>query len=203
MENDSNETDEKVSLMTLHAAKGLEFDTVFLPGWEEGLFPHQRSLDEEGLQGLEEERRLAYVGITRARRKAYITFAANRQIYNQWQNALPSRFVDELPAENVDVISETGLYGGGLSEPAVRSSHGEFQWNIGKRRLHKQTAPTIDGDSFTVSSSSSGSGFQEGERIFHQKFGYGRITSRDGNKLEVEFEKAGTKKVMDSFVEPV
>ncbi|MCS5600465.1 MAG: UvrD-helicase domain-containing protein, partial [Rhodospirillales bacterium] len=111
MENDANDAEEKITLMTLHAAKGLEFDTIFLPGWEEGLFPHQRSLDEEGIKGLEEERRLAYVGITRARKEARITFAANRRIYNNWQNALPSRFIDELPEENVEVASEVGLYG--------------------------------------------------------------------------------------------
>ena len=202
MENDSNDTSEKVNLMTLHAAKGLEFDTVFLPGWEEGLFPHQRSLDEEGIQGLEEERRLAYVGLTRARNKANVSFAANRRIYNQWQNALPSRFVDELPAEHTEHVTETGLYGGGLSDGTLRPTPGEFAWSIPRRKLNKAQATTIDGDSWAVSASESDSAFQEGERIFHRKFGYGQITARDGNKLEVAFDKAGTKKVMDSFVEP-
>ena len=146
MENDANDAEEKITLMTLHAAKGLEFDTIFLPGWEEGLFPHQRSLNEEGIKGLEEERRLAYVGITRARKEARITFAANRRIYNNWQNALPSRFIGELPEENVEVASEVGLYGGqfqllGASvagnapQPPEPRCNGPKPWNHGKVQL--------------------------------------------------------------------
>lgn len=120
MENEQNDAQEKVTIMTLHAAKGLEFDYVFLPGWEEGVFPHQRAMDESGVKGLEEERRLAYVGITRARKRATILYAANRRIYNQWQSALPSRFVDELPDEHIERISDTGLGGhGGNHSPGA------------------------------------------------------------------------------------
>ena len=198
MDNQENNDEAKVSLMTLHAAKGLEFDTVFLPGWEEGLFPHQRSLDEEGVQGLEEERRLAYVGVTRARKVAYITYAGNRRIYNQWQNALPSRFIDELPSDHTEQLTETGNFG---SNQSLRSMPGEFAWNVGQRKMRRQQVDIIDGEAQTVSNRGDDSPFEAGARVFHQKFGYGRITARDGNKLEVDFEKAGTKKVMDSFVQ--
>ena len=190
MENDEQATDDKVNLMTLHGAKGLEFDTVFLPGWEEGLFPHQRALDEEGTKGLEEERRLAYVGLTRARHRALVTFAASRRIYNKWQSAIPSRFVDELPAENIEHATETGLYGG-------RADRGE-DWRRRKRRavpLAETAWPAAAGGGETDLST--------GQRIFHQKFGYGRIVAIDGDKLEIAFEKAGHKKVMTSFVAPV
>jgi len=173
--------------MTLHGAKGLEFDTVFLPGWEEGLFPHQRALDEGHGKALEEERRLAYVGLTRARKAAHVSFAANRRIYGNWQSAIPSRFVEELPADHVDVSAERGVYGGGFDneKPRFRSSG----------RSHR-TEPTW------ATTTSSGSGdFEIGQRIFHQKFGYGAIREIDGDKLEIAFEKAGTKKVMAGFVE--
>ena len=217
MENDANDAEEKITLMTLHAAKGLEFDTIFLPGWEEGLFPHQRSLDEEGLKGLEEERRLAYVGITRARKEARITFAANRRIYNNWQNALPSRFIDELPEENVEVASELGLYGGQFqllrasagtdsfsSENSHTTSFVDDPTGFTRRRSgYTREGLVLEGDAITVASSGPERGFKVGVRVFHQKFGYGRILYVDGNKLEVKFEKSGTKKVIDSFVEPV
>src|SRR6185503_5646699 len=108
-----NSGGDRVQVMTLHQAKGLEFPLVFLVGWEEGIFPSQRSLDESGEKGLEEERRLAYVGITRAREEARVSFAANRQVYGRWTSQLPSRFVDELPLANVEAASETGYYGGG------------------------------------------------------------------------------------------
>ncbi|MDZ7907573.1 MAG: 3'-5' exonuclease [Gemmobacter sp.] len=121
MDNDSEDAVEKVSIMTLHAAKGLEFPVVFLPGWEDGLFPSQRSMDESGQKGLEEERRLAYVGITRAERLCTISFAANRRVYGQWQSQLPSRFIDELPPDHVDVLTPPGLYGGGFGAAAVSS----------------------------------------------------------------------------------
>lgn len=198
MDNEENDAEAKVSLMTLHAAKGLEFETVFLPGWEEGLFPHQRSLDEEGMQGLEEERRLAYVGITRAREAAYITYAGNRRIYNQWQNALPSRFIDELPTDQINVITETGGFG---ADQSLHAMPGEFTWKVGQRKLRRRQVDVIDGEAWNVADTDGNSPFQEGERVFHQKFGYGRIMSLDGNKLEVDFEKAGIKKVMDSFVQ--
>ena len=217
MENDANDAEEKITLMTLHAAKGLEFDTIFLPGWEEGLFPHQRSLDEEGNKGLEEERRLAYVGITRARKEVRITFAANRRIYNNWQNALPSRFIDELPEESVEVASEFGLYGSQFQQ--LGASAGTDRFGSGsshtarfvddptgstrRRSGYTREGLVLEGDAITVASSESERGLKVGLRVFHQKFGYGRILYVDGNKLEVKFEKSGTKKVIDSFVEPV
>ena len=209
MENQENITEDKVSLMTLHAAKGLEFDTVFLPGWEEGLFPHQRSLDEEGLSGLEEERRLAYVGITRAKKEVMILYAANRRIYNQWQNSLPSRFIGELPIDNVETLSAQGL-SSGISGPD-RAGSLDYNFNPHPNNLsyyspkklgHTSDGTIIDGEEWAVVTPTSDSKFQLGVRVFHQKFGYGKILSLDGKKLEVEFEKAGIKKVMDSFVVP-
>lgn len=209
MENEENKTEGKVSLMTLHAAKGLEFDSVFLPGWEEGLFPHQRSLDESGLNGLEEERRLAYVGITRAKKEALIYYAANRRIYNQWQNSLPSRFVDELPEDNIEQMAEQGLYGGIGAQVGLRSAGSSlhetpnsFSYESPKKRGHASNGTIIEGEAWLVPSGSNDSAFEIGARVFHQKFGYGKILSSDGNKLEVAFEKAGTKKVIDSFVDP-
>jgi DNA helicase-2/ATP-dependent DNA helicase PcrA len=205
MENEDSATEQKVTLMTLHGAKGLEFETVFLPGWEEGLFPHQRALDEGGASALEEERRLAYVGITRAGRRAQILFAANRRIYGKWQSAYPSRFIDELPPEHVNVETTQGLYGserhgrgGGFDD----FGHGISTSPRNARRI-SAAHRGFDGDSWkTDERGSPASAFDIGERIFHQKFGYGRITSIDGNKLEISFEKAGVKKVVDSFVEP-
>ena len=209
MENQENKTEDKISLMTLHAAKGLEFETVFLPGWEEGLFPHQRSLDEEGLSGLEEERRLAYVGITRAKKEAMIFYAANRRIYNQWQNSLPSRFVNELPPENIEVISEQGLnsgigvkFGNGSLGSGFDVISDTLSYESPQKRGHTSEGTIIEAEEWTVSASPSNSTFEVGIRVFHQKFGYGKVLSLDGNKLEVEFEKAGTKKVIDSFVDP-
>jgi DNA helicase-2/ATP-dependent DNA helicase PcrA len=170
-----------ISLMTLHAAKGLEFDVIFLPGWEEGVFPHQRALDESGAKGLEEERRLAYVGITRARKKLYISHAANRRIYNQWQSSIPSRFVGEIPAEHVEKLSG-GTYG------AQRASGTSWKDEVAAILAN--------------SSKSAEPRFAKGTRIFHQKFGYGRIQSVSGDHLEIEFEKAGHKKVLADFVQP-
>ncbi|MEK9673302.1 MAG: UvrD-helicase domain-containing protein [Rhodospirillaceae bacterium] len=205
MENEENASDDKVSLMTLHSAKGLEFDTVFLPGWEEGLFPHQRALDEGGLAALEEERRLAYVGLTRAKQRAAVSFAANRRVYGQWQTAIPSRFVDELPEDNVDRRQEPGLYSG-RGYGALSDQGTSFPGALRKRRSNRRfagAAGASDGDWQVEDRSGSGQGFNVGDRIFHQKFGYGRITAREGEKLEIAFEKAGVKKVMSSFVEPV
>ncbi len=208
MDNEQNTTDAKVSMMTLHGAKGLEFDLVFLPGWEEGLFPHQRSLDEEGLKGLEEERRLAYVGLTRARHEARVSYAANRRVYNEWKNALPSRFIDELPKENTERSAARGLGGqGGYQSGYVKNPQRgfaematAFTQNYG--RPARRDGVVIDGDAWLVPDAVSEGRFAEGSRVFHQKFGYGRVLTCDGNKLEVAFDKAGTKRVIDSFVEP-
>ena len=211
MDKDDQETDDKVNLMTLHAAKGLEFDTVFLPGWEEGLFPHQRALDESGLAGLEEERRLAYVGITRAKKRAKISFAANRRIHNLWQNSLPSRFIDELPEANVEVeqqgdtysygpsrFDEGGFAGSDYDSPGWRRARA----NAGSTSTPPRRASMIDAQATLIATSApDAEGFARGERVFHQKFGYGRIESIEGTKLTVAFEKAGTKKVISSFVE--
>ena len=203
MENEDNLVEDKVNLMTLHGAKGLEFLTVFLPGWEEGLFPHQRSLDDGGTGGLEEERRLAYVGLTRARERAIVSFAANRRIYGNWQSAVPSRFVDELPKDNIVIESAQGLYEGSASGFDGLEDGGTFFSNAGAWRARRRgrTVTLRDSDTYPHERNIPEGGYDIGERIFHQKFGYGRILSIDGEKLEIAFEKAGTKKVMMSFVE--
>ncbi len=203
MENEDNLVEDKVNLMTLHGAKGLEFLTVFLPGWEEGLFPHQRSLDDGGTGGLEEERRLAYVGLTRARERAIVSFAANRRIYGNWQSAVPSRFVDELPKDNIVIESAQGLYDGSASGFDGLEDGGTFFSNAGAWRARRRgrTVTLRDSDTYPHERNIPEGGYDVGERIFHQKFGYGRILSIDGEKLEIAFEKAGTKKVMMSFVE--
>ncbi|MEM6649179.1 MAG: UvrD-helicase domain-containing protein [Pseudomonadota bacterium] len=207
----------QIWLMTLHAAKGLEFPIVFLPGWEEEIFPSGRSIDENGKIGLEEERRLAYVGVTRARESCRISFAANRQVYGRWQSALPSRFIDELPEEEVDVISEPGLYGVKATELPAYSRFDALTldeksdgyntpgWRRAQKSsqstLRRQDAPLLEGSAKLVASSAPGqSDFDLGERVFHQKFGYGKILTISGNKLEVDFEKAGIKKVISSFL---
>jgi len=198
---------EMVSLMTLHAAKGLEFDNVFLPGWEEGVFPNQRTLDEGGAPALEEERRLAYVGITRARKRVMASFAANRRIYNQWQSSIPSRFIDELPSEHVETVAELGLYGGdagyggGMGEADTAYRQAGRGPGYGRLRAARG-AGVIDGNASTIHELSSPDGISLGMRVFHQKFGYGKVTAVDGNKLDIAFEKAGAKKVMDGFVTP-
>jgi DNA helicase-2/ATP-dependent DNA helicase PcrA len=199
---------ETVSLMTLHAAKGLEFDAVFLPGWEEGVFPNQRALDEGGAPALEEERRLAYVGLTRARERAIVSFAANRRIYHQWQSSIPSRFVGELPRNHVEVATDTGLYGLAPGVSGMKDAEGswsQFGRGPGYERLRAARTgrgAVIDGRAIPVDDAAPAHGLARGMRIFHQKFGYGRIVRVDGSKLEIDFEKAGTKKVMDSFVVP-
>ncbi len=213
-----NESDgENVTLSTLHGAKGLEWPLVFLPGWEEQVFPSERSINEQGERGLEEERRLAYVGITRARVSARISFAANRQIYGRWQSVIPSRFVDELPAQSVDAVSETGygLQASGVREGAARfeayapgagfsSGYDSPGWRRAQARgAFTGRAPLIEGEARLIAKSSEAdSSFRIGERVFHQKFGYGAVRAVEGNKLTVTFDKAGEKRVIDSFVIP-
>jgi DNA helicase II / ATP-dependent DNA helicase PcrA len=201
MERNEDTSDDQITLMTLHSAKGLEFDSVFLPGWEEGLFPHQRAMDENGLKGLEEERRLAYVGLTRARRRAFVSYAANRRIHNLWQAALPSRFLAELPDAHVERSAATGLGGterssfwrGGFRDapPAARYA-AEPRWPL-------KPAPLIEGKARLVEKKPVET-YAAGTRIFHQKFGYGTVTLAEGDRLEIDFEKAGLKKVIASFV---
>lgn len=206
---ESGPKEDEVSLMTLHAAKGLEFPLVFLPGWEEGVFPSQKSMDENGLAGLEEERRLAYVGLTRARERAKIFFASNRQIYGSWQSSIPSRFIDELPPKHVTAESETGYYQHrGLVEEVSESFAASFdrgRTSPGWRRYEqsRNKPPTINAIARRKPVKSTESQFSVGERIFHQKFGYGTIQASDGSKLTVAFEKAGEKKVLEGFVEKV
>ena len=210
MDNDSQEGEEKVSIMTLHAAKGLEFPVVFLPGWEDGLFPSQRSMDESGLKGLEEERRLAYVGITRAERICTISFAGNRRVFGQWQSSMPSRFIDELPDDHVEVLTPPGLYGGGYGAAAAPSALHEAVANAdgynspGWRRMQERAGQrglsqakearhmTIDATAVPA--------YDLGVRVFHQKFGYGAVIGTEGDKLEIAFDKAGVKKVVAKFV---
>jgi DNA helicase-2/ATP-dependent DNA helicase PcrA len=247
---------EAVSIMTLHSAKGLEFDTVFLPGWEEGLFPHQRTLDDQGRAGLEEERRLAHVGITRARRRVNIYFAANRRMHGLWSSNIPSRFLDELPEADVEVAESKGgfaAYGNtgasrfdemthfgssygtpgwqraqargrfghdgfdddgegysnrdgatddAASSPSPRRSEGAGLHASVRRKPRTRLPLTIEGE-LVAKSTGTVSDFTIGERVFHQKFGNGNVTAIDGNKLTIQFDKAGEKRVVDSFVERV
>ncbi len=264
MDRDSAEGEQAVNIMTLHSAKGLEFDTVFLPGWEEGLFPHQRSLDEQGPAGLEEERRLAHVGLTRARKRAKIYFATNRRIHGLWTSTVPSRFLDELPAEHVEVTQAAGgagafsmsgygpsrfdemaAFGSNYTTPGWqraqgRKGRGGFSENgqpryvpdgvyddadqdddgedipppkrgrvaaeggrVGAGSRKSKRAPlTIEGE-LVAKSTGATSSFAVGERVFHQKFGNGNVIAVDGNKLTIHFDKAGEKRVVDSFVERV
>ena len=204
--------DDEVSLMTLHAAKGLEFPLVFLPGWEETVFPSQRSLDEGGTRSLEEERRLAYVGITRARERAVISFTANRMIYGRWQSVIPSRFIDELPADHVEARSETGYYDGGPGFEGVRepanpmassySSPGWKRYQASSQSARRSDPPTINAKATLIESGSSDTAgkWKPGDRVFHDKFGYGTVKKTDGAKYTIAFDKAGQKKVVESFL---
>lgn len=214
MDNSTEDAGQKVSIMTLHAAKGLEFAAVFLPGWEDGLFPSQRSMDENGLKGLEEERRLAYVGITRAERVCTISFAGNRRLYGQWQSALPSRFIDELPARHVEVLTPPGLYGGGYGAAGMgfgtrtgieeRAAKADVYNSPGWKRLQDRAAqrPVAQPREarHMIIDAEAVSDFELGERVFHRKFGYGAVRAIEGDKLTVDFEKAGEKKLLASFV---
>ena len=217
MDMDRGPQADAVQIMTLHSAKGLEFPLVFLPGWEEGVFPSQRSMDESGEKGLEEERRLAYVGITRAREEARISFVANRQVYGRWTSQLPSRFVDELPLANVEASSETGYYGGGPGmqqhgsrwdeTPSFGSGYDSPGWRRAQAKDYRGSHPArqtvIEGEGRLIATSDTGqaSAYARGDRVFHQKFGYGAVKGVEGNKLTVAFDKAGEKKVLDSFIE--
>ncbi len=192
MENEQNAEGDRASLMTLHAAKGLEFDTVFLPGWEEGLFPSQRTMDESGARGLEEERRLAYVGLTRARRRAIVSHAANRRLYANWQSSIPSRFLDELPDEHVKRMGSAAMERERrIAAPPVFSS--AFPVTARRPRVTdvwEQPARPERADKIPV-----------GTRVFHQKFGMGTVTRADDGKLDIAFDNAGDKRVLDRFVE--
>jgi DNA helicase-2/ATP-dependent DNA helicase PcrA len=245
MDTDRGEGAESVSIMTLHSAKGLEFDTVFLPGWEEGLLPHQRSLDDQGRAGLEEERRLAHVGLTRARRRAKIFFTSNRRIHGSWSSSIPSRFLDELPEAHVEVTEAKGGFanyganygasrfdtmqsfgsnyttpgwqraqarkarGSGFEDAAEEYAQDEAPAGAPppergrNREAAKRRMPlTIEGE-LVAKSTGTVSIFTPGDRVFHQKFGNGNVTHIDGNKLTIQFDRAGEKRVVDSFVERV
>ncbi|MCO5730270.1 ATP-dependent helicase [Rhizobium sp. SSA_523] len=234
MDAEQNEEMDAVSIMTLHSAKGLEFDTVFLPGWEEGLFPHQRALDEGGRSGLEEERRLAYVGLTRAKRHCHIWFVSNRRIHGLWQSTMPSRFLDELPPAHVDVAESDSGYGGygrggygqsrfdkadpfanSYSTPgwkraqanksdATRDNWGSRSGHAVERIGYGESGPrtkTIEGELIAKSVADTPSRFSIGDRVFHIKFGNGNVASVEGNKLTIDFDRAGQKRVLDGFVE--
>jgi DNA helicase-2/ATP-dependent DNA helicase PcrA len=192
MENEQQGETDRLSIMTLHGAKGLEFDTVFLPGWEEGLFPSQRTLDESGNKGLEEERRLAYVGLTRARRLAIISHAANRRIYANWQSSIPSRFIDEIPEDHLDRAGSAAIERQQrLTAPSVFS--GQFPMTARRPKITEvweQPARPARPDAL-----------QKGQRVFHQKFGYGTVSAVSDDRLDVAFDKAGDKRVLDRFVE--
>ncbi|HMB76174.1 MAG TPA: UvrD-helicase domain-containing protein, partial [Kiloniellaceae bacterium] len=206
MESLEAEGGDQVNIMTLHAAKGLEFDTVFLPGWEEGLFPNQRALDETGQAGLEEERRLAYVGLTRARKRAIVSYVANRRLHGSWTSTYPSRFVEELPTEHLEAESEQGLQGGAGAFGAQQSVFGDWSMKrtspgLARARERGRAAPFIDVTPQSVESLPSAR-FSKGARVFHQKFGYGSIVQVEGDRLTIDFDKAGQKKVVASFVVP-
>ena len=218
MDNDNNIDTDKVMLITLHSAKGLEFDAVFLPGWEEGLFPHQRALDEGGGSALEEERRLAYVAMTRAKQKLYILTALNRRIYGQWQNNLPSRFINELPPANIEICNmaaayfgAAGGYGGSWAEQHRSSSN----WYNRSRQTEENVIRDSDRFSYVRDDADGWSGSvwrakqkarnaasatPVGSRVFHETFGYGKVLKIEGNKLEIWFDQAGHKKLLKDYV---
>ncbi|MFL5252083.1 MAG: ATP-dependent helicase [Rhodopila sp.] len=193
MENEERDDNDKVSLMTLHGAKGLEFDTVFLPGWEEGIFPNQRAMDENGNAGLEEERRLAYVGLTRARRNAIVSHAQNRRIYANWQSSIPSRFLEELPAEHIEHSGSAAMARDARIAAATTFS-GQFPLMATRR-------PRIIEEWEQPSRPARSDQIPVGSRVFHTKFGYGVVTGAEDDKLDIRFETSGEKRVLDRFVE--
>lgn len=222
-DNENDDSHEKVSIMTLHAAKGLEFPVVFLPGWEDGLFPSQRSLDETGQKGLEEERRLAYVGMTRAKNLCSISFASNRRVYGRWQSQLPSRFIDELPPPNIEVLGASSLYNAPAQThdihnecdlvplPSFYDKASESYNSPGWQRMqaHKASKANTQQDRFTYGAAEKNYAAQKstihfclGDRVFNQKLGYGQIVEIDGEALEVLFEHSGVKKIKAQFVIP-
>ena len=212
MENDVSDSTEKVSIMTLHGAKGLEFPIVFLPGWEDGLFPSQRSMDESGQKGLEEERRLAYVGITRSEAICTISFAANRRVYGQWQSSMPSRFIDELPADNIEVLTPPGLYGGNSSRQDIefesdlpeRAAKADAYNSPGWKRMQIRTSQRFLDSSETTQAVIIDAKVTEkysiSDRVMHTKLGEGTVIGIEGNKLSIVFDSGGAKKVIASFV---
>ncbi|RTL87870.1 MAG: ATP-dependent DNA helicase [Hyphomicrobiales bacterium] len=215
MEAEEGKEQARVSIMTLHAAKGLEFETVYLPGWEEGLFPHQRSLDEQGRAGLEEERRLAYVGLTRAKRRARIFFASNRRIRGLWQPTVPSRFVDNLPPTHVEVVeapngshyggygvsrfANLDVYGSDYSTPGWKRAQAARREPASDKPARSKPPLTIEGE--IIARASTASNYRAGARVFHLKFGPGTVAAVDGNKCTVDFDKAGRKMVLESFLQ--
>ncbi len=203
MEIDRDQDGQKVSLMTLHAAKGLEFDYIFLPGWEEGVFPNQRAIDEGGQDSLEEERRLAYVGITRAKKKCSIFFSANRRMHNQWISSIPSRFVNELPENNTELnmshfSGERELFKKNDFSDFDQSDYETPGWERGKNFTDTQS---LEYKNTKFIENSNNSSFHMGSKVTHKKFGEGEVLSVDGKKLTINFGKGGTRKVMENFVE--
>lgn len=196
MDNDEALSSNKVMLITLHSAKGLEFDVVFLPGWEEGLFPHQRSLDEGGENSLEEERRLAYVAITRARQKLYILAAISRRVYGQWQNNLPSRFINELPPQNIEICNNVNQFYSSYTNNSYSNNNYNNYNNNNYKPWQKNKSPTY-------SQQSASQRQIIGKRIYHETFGYGKVINMEGNKLEIMFDKYGHKKLHKDYVNPV
>jgi DNA helicase-2/ATP-dependent DNA helicase PcrA len=205
MDIETGPNDDMANIMTLHSAKGLEFDTVFLPGWEEGVFPNQRSVEESGNAGLEEERRLGYVGLTRARKRAIVLHAANRTVHGQWQSNIPSRFVDELPEDHTERAEAAG-YGfvqdeGALWQTAMnRPQRGDRQSNYHKV-IEARSQRFSGGEEVFIPVGRGNDVPDIGSRVFHQKFGYGMVRAIDGSKLDIAFDKAGLKKVMADFVQ--
>lgn len=218
MDKDEATDNDKVMLITLHSAKGLEFDVVFLPGWEEGLFPHQRSMDEGGSEALEEERRLAYVAITRARQRLWILMAHNRRVYGQWQNNLPSRFINELPPQNIEIINNCSNYFGSNYGNSYNGGYGKKNWYSQKKTTvetsydddYQDRYSYVNDDDFNsswgsvkkskIAAKNYTSATPVGTRVYHQTFGYGKVIAVDGNKLEIIFDKFGHKRLMKDYV---